>query len=119
MGHPIGCTDNYTADILVDRFHPFFKRLALFFSYALGIAFFGIILFSGWDLAIEDFVKGHYEGEGALRVPNWPTRFTILIGSALSTLSYIVLMVLDVFAPDRYADADTLGSDAEADASHV
>ena len=39
-------------------------------------------------------------------MPSWPTRFMIVIGSTLSALSYLVLMVLDVFATDTAADDD-------------
>ena len=105
-GYAIRSRSMLRADFLVARFNPFFQRLALAFSYLLGAAFFAIIFAGGWDLAIESWVLGEYEGEGALRVPSWPNRFMILIGSALSALSYLVLMVLDVFAADTAADDD-------------
>ena len=98
-GYAIRSRSMLRADFLTKHFSPFFQRVSLAFSYLLGAAFFAIIFSGGWDLAIESWVKGHFEGEGALRVPSWPTRFTILIGSALSVLSYLVLMFLDVFGP--------------------
>ena len=34
--------------------------------------------------------SGEYEGEGALRVPAWPARITVLFGSALVVFTYVV-----------------------------
>ena len=52
------------------------------------------------DPAIHSWVSGEYEGEGALRVPAWPTRFIIIIGAGLAVLNYLVLAGLALFAPD-------------------
>ncbi|MGH6728324.1 MAG: hypothetical protein ACREB8_17535, partial [Pseudolabrys sp.] len=48
---------------------------------------------------IASWVGGEFEGEGALHVPSWPTRFMILIGSGLAVINYLVLAYLDVFGP--------------------
>ena len=52
-----------------------------------------MILLGGWEAAIRSWTSGEYEGEGALRVPAWPTRFTILIGSALACFNYLLMGV--------------------------
>ena len=78
-------------------------------SWALGYEFDSgfYILFGSWDSAIHSWVAGEYEGEGALRVPAWPTRFTILFGSAVATFSYLLMAYLDVFRPqDLDAEVD-------------
>ena len=36
----------------------------------------------------------------ALRVPSWPARWTVIIGSALALINYCVLAYLDVFKPE-------------------
>ena len=59
-----------------------------------------MILVGSWDSAINSWVAGEYEGEGALRVPAWPTRFTILFGSAVATISYLLMAYLDIFRPE-------------------
>ena len=66
----------------------------------LGLAFFLGTAFSAWGPAVEALGVSEYEGEGALRVPIWPTRFMILIGGALAILNYLVLAAVDVFRPD-------------------
>ena len=104
------------ADFLAQRFPPLFGRAARAVGYLLGAAFFAMILFGGWEAAIRSWVAGEYEGEGALRVPAWPTRFAILIGSALACFNYLLMAYLDIFRPDAGPDAaraDAAGADGE------
>ena len=58
-------------------------------------------LFGSLDSAIHSWVAGEYEGEGALRVPAWPTRFTILFGSAVASISYLLMAYMDIFQPKK------------------
>lgn len=91
-------------DVLVDALGPNARRVALGFADLAGAAFFLIIVIGAFDPAIRSFVNGEFEGEGALRVPVWPTRFVILIGAALAILNYLILFYIDVFAPHRHED---------------
>lgn len=93
------------ADFLAQRFPPAFGRVVLALGYLLGAAFFAMILLGGWEAAIRSWVAGEYEGEGALRVPAWPTRFTILIGSALACFNYLLMAYLDIFRPEALRSA--------------
>ena len=70
-------------------------------GYLLGAAFFIMILFGSWDSAIHAWVPNESEREGALRVPAWPTRFTIVFGSAVATMSYLLMAYLDIFRPGK------------------
>jgi TRAP-type C4-dicarboxylate transport system permease small subunit len=98
------------ADFLVNLMPDLARRTVLLIGYVLGAAFFLIIIFGGWGLAIESWVGGEFEGEGALRVPSWPTRFMILIGSALATINYLVMAYLDVFHPEAIRGSDNGGA---------
>ena len=89
------------ADFILARFNPVFRRIALALGYLLGAAFFLIIVVGGIDNAIYSWVANEYEGEGALRVPAWPTRFTILFGGGLACLNYLILAYFDVFRPEE------------------
>ena len=95
-GYAIRSRSMLSADFLLARLPRPARQAALAFGYLLGAAFFGLILWGGWDLAVTSWVSGEYEGEGALHVPAWPTRFIILAGSALAVVNYLVLAVLDV-----------------------
>jgi TRAP-type C4-dicarboxylate transport system permease small subunit len=59
----------------------------------LGAAFFGFILWGSFDPAWSAWVGGEFEGEGALRVPAWPARFTVVVGSALAALNYALIAI--------------------------
>lgn len=110
-GYAIRSRSMLSADFLVCRFPPWARRVALAFGYLLGAAFFALIIWGGWRFAIDSWVGGEFEGEGALRVPSWPTRFIILIGSALAILNYFVVAYLDVFQP---GGADKIEDEADA-----
>ena len=38
---------------------------------------------------LHAWTSGEYEGEGALRVPVWPARIIVVMGSALVVISYV------------------------------
>ena len=98
-GYAIRSRSMLSADFLLAHFPRALQRSALALGYLLGAAFFALIIWGGWDLAVASWVGGEFEGEGALHVPAWPTRFIILIGSALAVLNYLVVAFLDVLAP--------------------
>jgi TRAP-type C4-dicarboxylate transport system permease small subunit len=100
-GYAIRSRSMLKADFIIERFNPTFRRIALALGYLLGAAFFLIIVVGGIDNAIYSWVANEYEGEGALRVPAWPTRFMILFGGGLATLNYLIMAYLDVFRPEE------------------
>ncbi len=111
-GYAIRSRSMLKADFILARFNPLFRRIALAFGYLLGAAFFLTIVVGGIDNAVYSWVANEYEGEGALRVPAWPTRFMILFGGGLACLNYLVMAYLDVFRPEE------LDSEADADVGH-
>lgn len=98
-GYAIRSRSMLSANFLVIRLPLWAQRAAQAFGYLLGAAFFALIIWGGWQLAIDSWVGGEFEGEGALRVPSWPTRFTILFGSALAIANYLIMAYLDVMQP--------------------
>ena len=50
--------------------------------------FFGVIVWGSYEPMLHAWVSGEYEGEGALRVPVWPARIVVVIGSMLVVVSY-------------------------------
>jgi TRAP-type C4-dicarboxylate transport system permease small subunit len=98
-GYAIRSRSMLAADFLVVHFPVWLQRAALALGYLLGAVFFGLIIWGGWDLAIASWVGDEFEGEGALHVPAWPTRFIILLGSAAAIVNYLVVAWLDVARP--------------------
>ena len=99
-GYAIRSRSMLQADFLVTHLPKRVQRFLLGVGYLLGAAFFLMIITGGWEESIRSFVDGEFEGEGALRVPSWPARWTVLIGSALALINYCVLAYLDVFKPE-------------------
>jgi TRAP-type C4-dicarboxylate transport system permease small subunit len=58
-------------------------------SAILGLAFFSLIVWGSYEPMIYSWTNGEYEGEGALRVPTWPAKLSVVIGSALVVVSYV------------------------------
>ena len=112
-GYAIRSRSMLKADFLVVHLPDAVQRILLAIGYLLGAAFFLMIITGGWEESILSYVEGEYEGEGALRVPSWPARWTVLIGSALAMINYLVMAYVDLFQPkllDSEVDSD--------DASH-
>ena len=111
-GYAIRSRSMLRADFLVILLPDKVQRVLLAIGYLLGAGFFLMIITGGWEESINSFVQGEFEGEGALRVPSWPARWTVLLGSALAMVNYLVMAYLDVFKPEA------LNSEADTGASH-
>jgi TRAP-type C4-dicarboxylate transport system permease small subunit len=105
-GYAIRSRSMLRADFLVILLPDKAQRVLLAIGYLLGAVFFLMIITGGWEESIKSFVEGEYEGEGALRVPSWPARWTVLLGSGLAMINYLVMAYLDVFKP-KLLDAET------------
>ncbi|MBN43266.1 MAG: hypothetical protein CL573_07255 [Alphaproteobacteria bacterium] len=99
-GYAIRSRSMLRADFLVVHMSPKVQRTLAAVGYLLGAAFFLMIITGGWQESIASFVEGEYEGEGALRVPSWPARWTVIGGSALAMLNYLVMAYIDIFKPE-------------------
>mgnify|MGYP001134775835 FL=1 len=108
-GYAIRSRSMLKADFLVIKFPKPVQRVLLAIGYLLGAAFFLMIITGGWDESILSWVENEFEGEGALRVPAWPARWTVIGGSAVALINYCVLAYIDLFQPkllDSEIDAD-------------
>ncbi len=111
-GYAIRSRSMLRADFLVKLFGSGMRRVVLAIGYLLGAVFFAIMVSGAIDPAIHSWVSGEYEGEGALRVPSWPTRFIILVGGGLAVINYLVMAFLDLFSPAAAAAELESGRDA-------
>ncbi|MFZ9314968.1 MAG: TRAP transporter small permease subunit [Burkholderiaceae bacterium] len=78
-------------DVFITRLSTRPKALIALFGSLLGVGFFFIIFYGGIDLAVRSWVSGEFEGEGAFRIPSWPARFMVVLGSALAIAQYLIL----------------------------
>jgi TRAP-type C4-dicarboxylate transport system permease small subunit len=63
------------------------------FGALLGVAFFALVCWGSIDPALYSWRSDEFEGEGALRIPVWPARFLVAIGSFLATFNYLLLAI--------------------------
>lgn len=59
----------------------------------LGIAFFGLVCWGSIEPAAYAWTSNEFEGEGALRVPAWPARFIVVLGTFLAAFNYLLLAI--------------------------
>jgi TRAP-type C4-dicarboxylate transport system permease small subunit len=75
-------------DVFSSMFGVRGRALAQLLSAVLGILFFGLIIWGSYEPMLHAWFSGEYEGEGALRVPAWPARVIVVMGSILVVVSY-------------------------------
>lgn len=79
-----------SVDLLPSLLPPRAREALLAVASLLGVAFFAVIVYGGWDPLLHAWNSGEYEGEGALRVPTWPARFCVILGAGLAALNYLL-----------------------------
>jgi len=97
VGYAVRSRSMLNADFLIHLFGPKTQKVLTVGGFLLGAIFFLILLHGGIDPALRSFANGEFDGEGALRVPVWPARFMILVGSALAVINYLLLAVIEAF----------------------
>jgi TRAP-type C4-dicarboxylate transport system permease small subunit len=95
-GYAIRSGGMLNVDTLVVRLSPRAQSMLAAWGALIGIFFFGIICYGSLDGAAHAWTSGEYEGEGALRVPVWPAKFIIVMGTGLACLSYLLLMLQNI-----------------------
>jgi TRAP-type C4-dicarboxylate transport system permease small subunit len=65
-------------------------------GYLLGAAVFAMVCYGSVDPTIRTWVTGDFDGEGALRVPIWPSQLTVLLTSGLIVLNYLMLAIKEI-----------------------
>ena len=69
----------------------------MIFAFALGAFLFFFLLKAGIKPAVRSYVNWEFDGEGALRVPVWPTRWMIIFGAGLAGINYVLLALVEIF----------------------
>jgi TRAP-type C4-dicarboxylate transport system permease small subunit len=97
LGYAIRSHSMLRSDTLLLAMPITLQRILLGIGYALGAAFFFMVMRGTIDPTVYAWNTGEFWGEGALRVPVWPTRLVVLFGSALAVLNYVVAALIEVF----------------------
>jgi TRAP-type C4-dicarboxylate transport system permease small subunit len=87
-GYAVRSGGMINVDFLLVRMPPRMQSYVMAVGALLGLGFFGLVCWGAIDPAIHAWMSNEFEGEGALRVPSWPARFIVVIGTGLAALSY-------------------------------
>ncbi|WP_420011541.1 TRAP transporter small permease [Tateyamaria sp.] len=97
IGYAVRSQSMLRADFLVEMMPQIVQKLLLILAFALGAALFFFLLKAGIKPAVRSFVNGEFDGEGALRVPVWPTRWMIIFGAGMAGINYTLLAIVEIF----------------------
>ena len=97
------------ADFLLHFMSAGVRRTLDVAGYILAGLFFAALVYGSFDGAVEAWVTGHFEGEGALRVPTWPARFAVVGGCALAAINYFLLALAEIVDPVPHTEEEPSG----------
>jgi TRAP-type mannitol/chloroaromatic compound transport system permease small subunit len=91
------------SELVISRLKPATREILLSIMYLFGAGIFLGIIFASWDTMITGWKILEYEGEGALRVPVYPIRTIIVLGSALTAVLFIYKSIESILKSRRGA----------------
>jgi TRAP-type C4-dicarboxylate transport system permease small subunit len=80
-------------DMFVGRGSPRTQSVMASVAALAGLVFFAVICYGSIDGAAHAWTSNEFEGEGALRVPVWPARFIVVLGTFLACVSYLLMLL--------------------------
>ena len=83
-------------DTVVVKLSPRLQSVFAVIGAFAGMFFFAFICYGTLDGAAHAWTSNEFEGEGAMRVPVWPTRFVIVLGTGLAAICYLILMMQNI-----------------------
>ncbi len=93
MAHTLKVDAHLRSTILLDRMPPALRRGVEILACVLGVVMFALIVYSGWDNMIDAWRIGEFEGEEPVRVPTYPIRSLVILGAALTSLQFLVMLI--------------------------
>lgn len=88
-GYAVQSGGMLSADVLVDMLGASARVWVALITGLLGTGFFFLIAWGSVEPLGHAWNSGEFEGEGALRVPVWPARLVVLLGSFLVAMIYV------------------------------
>ncbi len=82
-------------DMFVSKAGPRGQSVMSAIAALAGLAFFSFVCFGSFEGATHAWASNEFEGEGALRVPVWPARFALVLGTMLASFSYALMFVVE------------------------
>lgn len=93
MPHTLLTNRHIRSDIIMDRVSPRNALLLQLMACVAGGLIFLFIFIASWPTTVTSWKLLEFEGEGALRVPVYPIRSIILLGSLLTSIIFSIQAV--------------------------
>lgn len=90
VAHVLRENRHIRSTLLERHLSPAWVAACIFLGSLLGVILCSLLCLTSWDLAWRGWLIREYEGEGALRVPIYPGRFMIVLGSGLLGIQFIL-----------------------------
>ena len=84
-------------EVLVRHFPPAIIELCNALGSLIGAVIFALVCYFGWQVAWQAWLVKEFEGV-QLRVPTYPSRFIMVLGSSLLVIQFIIDLVVHVRA---------------------
>jgi TRAP-type C4-dicarboxylate transport system permease small subunit len=84
------------SELILSKLGPINRELFNSLAYLMGAAVFFGILVTSWSATVTSWEILEYEGEGALRVPVYPIRTIILLGSLVTSVLLTVRFIQNI-----------------------
>lgn len=82
-------------DMFVSKAGPRGQSIMSAMAALAGLAFFTFVCVGSFEGAAHAWNTNEFEGEGALRVPVWPARFILVLGTMIASFSYLLMFIED------------------------
>lgn len=92
MAYTLKIGGHLRSEIILDRLPPKGKAIVNLLAYTMGAFIFAMVIYSGWGNMIESWRVGEFEGELPVRVPTYPVRTLLLLGAALTSIQFLILL---------------------------
>jgi TRAP-type C4-dicarboxylate transport system permease small subunit len=92
-GYAVRSGGMINVDFLLARMPPRIQSYVMAVGALFGLGFFGFVCWGAIDPAINAWTSNEFDGEGSLRVPSWPARFIVVLGTGLAALSYLLVAI--------------------------
>lgn len=80
-------------DMFVSKGSPRVQSAFAALAALAGLVFFAAICWGSIEGASHAWTSNEFEGEGALRVPVWPARFVLVLGTFIAAFSYLLMLL--------------------------
>jgi len=88
-------------DMFVSKLGPRGQSIMSAVAALAGLAFFAFVCIGSFEGAAHSWFENEFEGEGALRVPVWPARFVLSLGTFVASFSYFLMFIENVVTAIR------------------